>query len=324
MRLLVTGGAGYIGSHVVMECLNQGYEVTVFDDLSTGNKENINLNAKFIKGSITSDFDLINLFKECKFDVVVHLAGKKSSGESMLTPSVYMKNNIIGSINLIRKCIDNKIKAFIFSSSAAVYGLPKYVPIDETHQLSPSNYYGYTKLVIEDNLRWVSKLSSFNYVSLRYFNAAGYDIKKILSVEKHSDNLIPIVMEVANHTRKKINIYGNDYDTLDGTGVRDYVHVNDLARAHVDAIKYVTKKKKNLTVNLGAGIGYSVMDIIKKTVQISRENIRYDFKNRRSGDVGCLIAKSSYANEELDWEPNYSNLDAIIESSWEVYKKDRQ
>ena len=178
-------------------------------------------------------------------------------------------------------------------------------------------------LVIEDNLCWLAT-SSFNYVSLRYFNAAGYDIKKILSVEKHSDNLIPIVMEVVNHTRKKINIYGNDYDTLDGTGVRDCVHVNDLARAHVDAIKYVTKKKKNLTVNLGAGIGYSVMDIIKKTVQISRENIRYDFKNRRSGDVGRLIAKSSYANEELDWEPNYSNLDAIIESSWEVYKKDRQ
>jgi len=323
MRLLVTGGAGYIGSHVVWESLNQGHDVTIFDDLSTSNQENINLNAKFINGSVTSDLDLFNLFDQSEYDVVIHLAGKKSSGESMVSPQIYAENNIVGSIKLIKKCIDKRIKAFIFSSSAAVYGLPEYVPIDENHKLSPLNYYGYTKLVIENNLQWLSKLSGLKYISLRYFNAAGYDIKKrVISVEKNSDNLIPIVMEVANRTRKNIHVYGNDYNTKDGTGVRDYIHVNDLARAHIDAIRYVIKKKKNLTVNLGTGIGYSVLDIIKKTAHVSNKKINYDVKDRRAGDVGCIIAKSSYAKEVLDWEADLSNLDTIIKSAWEIYKKD--
>ena len=229
MKIIITGGAGYIGSHVVLSALDRGYDVTVFDDLSTANKKNINLKTKFIKGSINSKRDLSKLFANDKYDAVIHLAGSKASGESMLNPKKYAQNNIIGSLNILTSCIDHHVKYFIFSSSAAVYGSPVYVPIDELHPMQPSSYYGYTKLSTENSLKWFSEIHGLTYASLRYFNAAGFDVnKRIVGKEKNTENLIPLIMEVAKGIKPFVPIYGNDYSTKDGTGIRDYVHVSDL------------------------------------------------------------------------------------------------
>ena len=321
MRILVTGGAGYIGSHVVLEAINKGYDVTVFDDLSTGSRENISSKSKFVKGTTLSFSDLIKLFSTNKFEAVIHLAANKAAGESMLNPRKYLKNNLIGTLNLIKICDKFKVRAFVFSSSAAVYGFPKTIPIKEDHPLLPSNYYGHTKMQIEENLKWFSKLSEMKYASLRYFNAAGYDLKRRLqSLEKNPQNLVPVIMESAVGMRSHIDIYGNDYETKDGTGVRDYIHVCDLARAHIDSIKYIMKYNKNLTLNLGTGTGFSVIDILNKTIEISKKEIEYNFTKRRSGDPDILIANSEKAKQLINWVPKSSDLDTIINSTWEVYK----
>jgi len=322
LNLLITGGAGYIGSHVVLAALDQGCNVTVIDNLSTGVEQNINEKTRFVLGSISSKAELFKLFKNNKYDAVIHLAGSKAAGDSMLNPSKYAEDNIMYGLNLINACIENGIKIFIFSSSAAVYGKPKYIPIDENHPLIPYNYYGYTKLVIEENLKWFSMLKKIQFASLRYFNAAGYDVKnRINGIEKNPQNLIPIVMETAIGRRKKVKIYGKDYKTIDGTGVRDYVHVNDLARAHLKAIDYILSKEKDLTINLGTENGYSVLEIINKTMHKSKKTIGFNFENRRIGDSDVLISKSSLAKELINWEARYSDLDTIISSTWQVYKK---
>ena len=321
MRVVVIGGAGYIGSHIVLEAIERGYEITVFDDLSTGFKENINENVQFIHGSTLSISDLSKLFKQNRFDAVVHLAASKAAGESMLEPAIYAQNNIIGGLNVINACSDYDIKIFIFSSSAAVYGLPDYNPLDEDHSLSPTNYYGQTKLHIEESLEWFSNLKGIKYASLRYFNAAGYDLKKrIKSLEVNPQNLIPVVMESAIGIRNEVEIYGNNYNTKDGTGVRDYVHVSDLARAHVDSIDYISKENKNLTINLGNEIGYSVLDVINKLSEISKKRIEYRIVGRRSGDSGTIIANTELAKRLISWEPRHSDLGTIINSTWEIYK----
>lgn len=321
MRLLITGGAGYIGSHVVLHALDSGYDVTVFDDLSTGRKKNINKSTQFIKGSTSSRADLSKLFKKNKYDVVIHLAASKAVGESMSFPSKYARNNIVGGLNLINACCEHNVKVFIFSSSAAVYGRPNYNPIDESHPLSPTNYYGFTKLMIENNLKWYSSLKGMRYASLRYFNAAGYDLKKrVPSLEVDTQNLIPLVMETAVGIRSNINVYGNDYDTTDGTGVRDYVHVIDLAKAHIDSIEYINSKDKDLTINLGNGVGYSVLDIIKKVEKIGKNNIEYCIVDRRSGDPDVLIAKADLAKNLIGWDGHHSDIETIIKSTWEMYK----
>ena len=321
MRVVVIGGAGYIGSHIVLEAIERGYEITVFDDLSTGFKENINENVQFIHGSTLSISDLSKLFKQNRYDAVVHLAANKAAGESMLEPAIYAQNNIIGGLNVINACSDYDIKIFIFSSSAAVYGLPDYNPLDEDHPLSPTNYYGQTKLHIEENLEWFSNLKGIRYASLRYFNAAGYDLKnRVRKLEINPQNLIPSVMESVIGMRNHIEVYGNDYNTKDGTGVRDYVHVSDLARAHIDSIDYICEEKKNLIVNLGNEIGYSVLDVINKLSEISKKRIEYRIVGRRSGDSGTLIANTELAKKLISWEPRHSDLDTIINSTWELYK----
>tara|TARA_B100000519_G_scaffold18677_1_gene13624 strand:+ start:6146 stop:7120 length:975 start_codon:yes stop_codon:yes gene_type:complete len=321
MRLLITGGAGYIGSHIVLAALDRGYKVTVFDDLSTGLKRNINKFAKFVKGSTCHKTDLFNLFKNNRYDGVIHLAASKAAGDSMLRPSKYAENNIIGGINLINACFENNISVFVFSSSASVYGKPKYTPLDENHSLNPDNYYGYSKLVIENNLKWFSKLKGINYAALRYFNAAGYDIeKRICGIEANPQNLLPIVMDTAMGFRPRVNIFGNNYNTEDGTGIRDYVHVSDLAIAHINAIDYIVKEKKDLIINLGSGIGYSVLEIINKATKIINKTIKYKFENRRLGDSDRIVAKTTLAKKLINWEPKYSDLNTIIDSMWQVYK----
>ena len=321
MNLLIVGGAGYIGSHVSLEALDSGFDVTIFDDLSTGSKENINNNVQFFQGSTLSISDLSKLFNSKQFDAVIHLAASKAAGESMLYPEKYSRNNIIGSLNLLNICSEQKIKAFIFSSSAAVYGYPKTTTIDESHSVLPINYYGQTKLQIEENLKWFSSLRGMKYACLRYFNAAGYDLKnRVRKLEINPQNLIPVVMESAIGVRTQVDIYGNDYNTKDGTGVRDYIHVSDLARAHIDSIDYIYKEKKNLTINLGNEVGYSVLDIINKSLEISKKRIDYRFVERRSGDIGTVIANAELAKQFISWEPQYSDLDTIINSTWEIYK----
>jgi len=321
MNLLIIGGAGYIGSHVILEALDRGFDVTVFDDLSTGSRQNIQKNVQFVEGSTLSISDLSKIFKTNKFDAVIHMAASKAAGESMLEPSKYAQNNIIGGLNLINACCDHNIKIFIFSSSAAVYGVPQYIPIDENHSLLPTNYYGFTKLFIEDNLKWFSQLKGMRYASLRYFNAAGYDLKKRVSgLEINPQNLIPLVMETAVGMQPKVNLYGNDYNTKDGTGIRDYVHVSDLAKAHIDSIEYIHKENKDIVINLGTGKGYSVLDVISKVSEISHNNIEYSINDRRDGDTDKVIANADLAKELIGWEGKNSDLDTIIKSTWEIYK----
>tara|TARA_B100000886_G_C20390360_1_gene477966 strand:+ start:239 stop:1219 length:981 start_codon:yes stop_codon:yes gene_type:complete len=321
MNLLVTGGAGYIGSHVVLEAIDCGFNVTVFDDLSTGSKLNLDDRVQFFKGSTLSNSDLSKLFNAKEFDAIVHLAASKAAGESMLYPQKYSTNNIIGSLNLLNMCTKHKISAFVFSSSAAVYGYPQSELINEDHPLLPINYYGHTKLQIEENLKWFANLCGFKYASLRYFNAAGYDLNgKVRRLENNPQNLIPIVMESTIGIRSKIEVYGGDYNTRDGTGVRDYIHVSDLAKGHLDSINYILQNNESLTINLGTEAGYSVLDIINKTSEISNQKICYDIVDRRDGDPDTVVANAKLAKQLIGWEPKFSDLNTIINSTWEIYK----
>ena len=321
MKIIITGGAGYIGSHVVLAALDCGYDVTVFDDLSTANKKNINLKTNFIQGSTNSKEDLSKLFANDKYDAVIHLAASKASGESMLNPKKYAQNNIIGSLNILISCIDHGVKYFIFSSSAAVYGNPMYLPIDELHPLQPSSYYGYTKISTENSLEWFSKIYGLIYASLRYFNAAGFDVnRRIVGKEKNTENLIPTIMEVAKGNKPFISIYGNDYSTKDGTGVRDYIHVTDLAIAHISALEYLRKNSKSLILNLGSETGFSVLEILEKTKQILNIDIPYQIEERRKGDVAKVVSSCSLAEDILKWEKEHSSLEILIKSTWDIYK----
>ncbi len=320
MKILVVGGAGYIGSHFVLEAHKKGNEVTVFDDLSSGSKLNLNDNIALTVGSTLSKKDLDEVMSSDNFDVAVHLAAFKAAGESMLNPGKYASNNIIGGLNLIESCVKNNIKNIIFSSSAAVYGTPQYTPIDEAHPVLPINYYGYSKLIIEQNLKWFSKLKGIRYASLRYFNAAGYDDDcKKFKVESDPQNLIPLVMEVALKKRNQLKVFGDDYTTPDGTGIRDYIHVTDLAEGHLASIDYIINEDENLEINLGTGEGFSVLDIIKKTEIISNKKINYVISERRAGDPDIVISSSKKANQLIGWSPTKSDLDNIIKSSWATY-----
>jgi UDP-glucose 4-epimerase len=321
-KILVTGGAGYIGSHVVYTLCDLGHRITILDNMSLGREENIDQRAKFIKGDILNSRDLDLAFKE-NFDVVFHFAALKAAGDSMIIPETYAVNNISGTINLLNKALACAIDAFIFSSSAAIYGAPQYLPIDEQHPQNPINYYGYTKLAIEENLSWYSRIKPIKYAALRYFNATGYDVKgRIRGKEKNPGNLSPIVMETAAGIRDKMQVFGNDYNTPDGTCIRDYIHVNDLADAHVLAMEYVLEKKQNLTVNLGTGSGYSVLEVIEKARQVTGRPVTYEITGRRPGDPPDLYADCKLAAKLLNWKAKYSDIETIIKSMCPVYLSD--
>ena len=316
-KILVIGGAGYIGSHVTYTLCDQGYDVIVLDDLSSGFIENIDKRAHFINDSYNNSSLLNKVLKD--IDCVMHLAALKAAGDSMSNPVEYSKKNIVNSIQLINSCVENNVRNFIFSSSAAVYGHPEYLPINEDHRLNPVNYYGFTKYVIEKQLLWYNQLKDLNICCLRYFNAAGYDNRgRITMPEKNVDNLLPIVMEVASGKRKKLEIYGNDYNTKDGTSNRDYIHVNDLANAHVESIEKLSNNSK-MMLNLSTGNYYSVLDVVNATEKITGKKIPYTFVQRRLGDPGELYAISEKASKYLRWQPKFSNLDTILESMWRVY-----
>jgi len=260
--------------------------------------------------------------KDNGFDAIIHLAALKAAGKSMEEPEKYSRNNIVGTINILNAALEKGIKNVLFSSTAALYGTPKYLPIDENHPTNPENYYGFTKLNIENILEWYGKLKGMKYAILRYFNAAGYDVKgRVSGLERNPENLLPIIMEVASGKREKLSLYGNDYDTRDGTCVRDYVHVNDLAQGHVLALKYLFEKEKSLLVNLGSEQGITVKELVDKAREITGKEIPCEVVARRAGDCSTVVASSKKAKEVLGWEAKNSDVDNLIKSTWEVYNK---
>lgn len=321
MHILVIGGAGYIGSHVVKELLKNNQQVSVFDDLSTGQEINLFPEAKFIKGSIL-DLQALEEAMGKQVDGVIFLAGKKAVGESMENPAKYANTNLIGAVNVLNSMLKYGVNKFIFSSSAAVYGAPNYLPIDEKHPLNPMSFYGFTKLETERLLKWYNELKGIRFVALRYFNAVGYDAEgDVKGLEKNPQNLLPIIMEVACKTRSSLAIYGNDYDTPDKTCIRDYIHVTDLATGHWKALEYLNKGGKSEYINLGTGKGISVMEMVKKTQEVIGHEINYSFAPRRSGDPAIVEASAEKALQVLDWKASHSDLDNIIRTTWNIYVK---
>lgn len=324
MRVLVIGGAGYIGSHVVLELLANRHEATVFDNLSLGTRENLFPKADFVHGDIM-DIPALDAVMARGFDAVVHLAAFKAAGESMLAPGKYARNNLNGTVNILDAMDRAGIRAFVFSSSAAVYGEPAYLPIDEKHPTSPENFYGFTKLEIERVLAWYAKLRNFRFAALRYFNAAGYDSQgRVTGLERNPANLLPVIMEVAAGMRPELQVFGTDYPTPDGTGIRDYVHVSDLARAHVMALGVLASGTKELVVNLGSERGYSVLEILETARRITGLPIPAVIKERRPGDPAKLVAGSALAGELLGWKAQCSDAESLVRTSWEVYRKHKR
>ena len=320
-KILIVGGAGYIGSHVARAFLDKQYAVTVYDNLSSGCRENIFPEGQFIMGDIL-DYGLLLETMKSGFDGIVHLAAFKAAGESMLVPEKYSINNLNGTIHILNAACEAGIKNIVFSSSAAVFGDPVYVPIDEKHPTEPINYYGFTKLEIERILGWYDRLKNLKYAALRYFNAAGYDnIGRIRGIEKNPTNLLPVVMEVAAGIKKEMSIYGDDYDTPDGTCIRDYIHVNDLADAHVRAFEYLLATAASIALNLGSENGISVKTMIDAARAITARPIKAVIAPRRPGDPPRLIASSAQALSVLKWKARYSDAKTLLESTWNVYKK---
>ncbi len=317
-KVLVIGGAGYIGSHVVKELLENGFETVVYDNMSTGQEVNLFNEAGFIKADILDEKALDNALKQ-NVDAVIHLAAKKAVGESMENPQMYSVNNLTGTINILNAMVNNGVKHIVFSSSAAVYGMPEYLPLDENHPRKPMSFYGYTKAAIEDLMDWYSKLKDFNYIALRYFNAVGYAAdKSITGKEKNPQNLLPIIMEVATGEREKISIFGSDYDTPDGTCLRDYIHVSDLATAHVLAVKKLMSDKKSYCLNLGTSKATSVKEIVDATENVIGKRLNYTYAPRRSGDPAVVVAKAQMAKDILGWEAKYTDIEEIIRTTWNI------
>ena len=319
MKVLVIGGAGYIGSHVTRQLLDRGYTVGVYDNLSSGTRENLFTQCSFIEGDILDYASLLSAMRQ-GWDALVHLAAFKAAGESMLVPEKYSVNNLTGTINILNAALEAGIMNIVFSSSAAVYGEPRYLPIDEKHPKEPENYYGFTKLEIERILSWYDRLKNLRFAALRYFNAAGYDPEgRISGLESNPGNLLPRVMEVAAGMKDRLFIFGDDYPTADGSCIRDYVHVTDLAEAHVLAIEYILKNNKSLIVNLGSESGISVLEMVNAARRITGKAIPADISERRPGDPAKLVASSAFAKQELGWEAKHSDLDTLIESTWKAY-----
>ena len=320
-KILVIGGAGYIGSHVVKALLTNNFSVTVYDNLSTGQRCNLFKEAEFIEGDILDEEKLNNVMSS-GFAAVVHLAAKKAVGESMEKPQMYAKNNIIGSINIFNAMVNNQVKNVVFSSTSASYGNPQYLPLDEKHPLNPLSFYGFTKIEIEKVMDWYSRLKDFHFIALRYFNAVGYAAdKSIRGKEINPQNLVPIVMEVATGVRPKMQVFGDDYETTDGTCIRDYIHVEDLGRAHVAAIKKLLQDSQSYIINLGTNKGTSVLEIIQSAERVTGHKINYDIAPRRAGDPSIVIASYDLAKQVLDWEPEYTDIDEIMKTVWNLEEK---
>jgi len=318
MRIVVAGGAGYIGSHVSQRLVEAGHTVVVVDNLATGHRASVPAGAEFIHGDVSDP--LLSRRTLRGADALIYLAAWKAAGESMTDPVKYSRNNIQATLSFLDAAVDEGVKYVAFSSSAAIYGEPKYLPIDEDHPKDPTNYYGFTKLEIERVLSWYDKLLGLRSASLRYFNAAGYDpAGRIVGLERNPANLIPVVMEVACGLRKEMQVFGTDYPTPDGSGVRDYIHVSDLALAHLQALEHLEKGGPSFSVNLGTGRGDSVLDVIRAAEKLTGRTVAHRIVGRREGDPAELWASGAKAKELLGWEPKHSDLETIVATTWKAY-----
>ncbi len=321
MNILVIGGAGYIGSHVAREFLDQGHQVTVFDDMSSGVEENIFPEEVFVKGDIRKADEISSAMSE-GIEGIVHLAAFKHVGLSMEEPGSFAVNNISGTIHVLNAMIEHGVRNIVFSSSAGVFGEPTYLPLDEQHSTNPESFYGYTKLEMERLMDWYDKLKGIRYSALRYFNASGYDVQgRVTGIEQITTNLIPVLMEVAVGKRPQVQIFGTDYDTKDGSCIRDFIHVSDLATAHVSAMNHLVTHDQSNIFNLGTAQGTSVLEVLELTREITGKEIPAEFTDRRPGDPSQLYAESKKIESTLDWKAQHSDLKTIIETTWNVYKK---
>lgn len=317
MSYIVLGGAGYIGSHAVNKLIENNYDVIVVDNLQSGHEEAINSKAKFYKGDIRDKNFLSHVFKKENIDGVFHFAANSIVGESMKEPLMYFNNNVYGMQILLEVMNEHNVNKIVFSSTAATYGEPKQVPITEDMETCPTNTYGETKLTMEKMMKWCDKAYGMKYVALRYFNVAGAEDDGSIGEDHNPEtHLIPIVLQAALGKRDHITIFGDDYDTEDGTCVRDYVHVVDLVEAHILAMKYLTHGGESNTFNLGSSQGFSVKEIVETARKVTDKDIKAIIGERRAGDPSKLIASSDKARKMLGWNPIRTNIENIIKDAW--------
>ena len=319
--ILIVGGAGYVGSHINKLLFENNYETLIFDNLIYGHKSFVKW-GKFIHGDLNNKDQLRKIFLECNIELVIHCAAFAYVNESVNFPGKYYQNNVSNTINLLEVMVENDCNKLIFSSSCAVYGIPIKIPIDELHPTNPINPYGRSKLMVEQILDDFSRAYNFKYVSLRYFNAAGADFDcEIGEYHNPETHLIPLALDAALGKSKSIKIFGNDYETKDGSAIRDYIHVNDLAVAHMLAAKYLTCDGKSDIFNLGNGVGYSVFEILNEIKRVTNVNLNNEIALRREGDPSILISNANKAKKVLGWEAIYGDINMIISSAWKWHKK---
>ncbi len=321
MSVLVVGGAGYIGSHTVRRLLEAGEDVVIVDALYTGHKEAVPENCRLYEFDIRDEAALDELFKNEEIDTVIHFGAFSIVGESMKDPLKYYDNNLGGTLSLLKVMTRHRIPRIVFSSTAATYGEPEQIPIHENDKTSPTNPYGETKLAMEKMFHWSNLAGGPNYVALRYFNACGADESAEIGEDHNPEtHLIPLILQVPLGTRDKISIFGTDYQTPDGTCIRDYIHVDDLANAHILAMNYLRDGGKSDVFNLGNGTGFSVRQVIDAAEEVVGTAIPREEKERREGDPAKLVASSNKAKEVLGWTPEKTDLPTIISSAWKWHR----
>ena len=320
--ILVCGGAGYIGSHAVRQLIDKGEEVIIVDNLETGHEDAIHPKAKFYKVDIRDEKSLNKVFEENKIDEVIHFAANSLVGESMTNPLKYFNNNVHGTEVLLKVMVAHDVNKIVFSSTAATYGEPKNIPILESDETNPTNAYGETKLCMEKMMKWADKAHGVKYISLRYFNVAGAHVSGEIGEDHNPEtHLIPLILQVPLGKREFISIFGDDYETHDGTCIRDYIHVTDLAQAHILAAKYLMAGNKSDIFNLGNGVGFTVKEIIDTAEKVVGKPIKCEMAERRAGDPAQLVASSEKAKTVLGWKPKYDDIETIIGSAWNWHKE---
>lgn len=323
MKILVLGGAGYIGSHTVYELIDAGNEVVIIDNLETGHMKAVHPQAKFYKGDLRDRAFVDSVLDtEKNIDAVIHFAANTLVGESMVNPLKYYDNNLCGTKVMLESLVAHGIDKVVFSSTAATYGEPQSIPIVETDPTRPTNCYGETKLSMERMFYWTGVAHNLRFVSLRYFNACGAHISGQIGEDHNPEtHLIPLILQAASGKRDHISIFGTDYDTVDGTCVRDYIHVTDLAQAHILAVRYLMDGNKSDIFNLGNGVGFTVRQVIDEARKVTGADIKVVEEGRRAGDPATLIASSDKAKSVLGWKPEYADLSKIIETAWKWHSK---
>lgn len=321
MKILVTGGAGYIGSHTVKEFINNGDHVVIIDNLSDGHRQTVPKKAKFIKGDLINQKLVEKVLIKEKIEAVMHFAGSIQVNESVTNPLKYYKNNFYNSIHLLEAMKNTDVKCIIFSSSAGVYGQPEKMPISENDLKDPINTYGRTKLMIEYALKSYDEAFGIKFIALRFFNAAGASSQSEIGEDHHPEtHIIPLIIQAAMGQREEFRIFGNDYKTADGTCVRDYIHVEDIATAHLQGLRYLRQKHESNIFNIGIGKGFSNQQLVDAVKKISGVDFKVNFGLRREGDPDELVADSSRARKMLNWRPKYDNIESIIETAWKWHK----